>query len=366
MKKTLWIVCSLPLIFLCVGFGWLSQSKSSKETVYSENSDFETLMGKNLEVWQFVQTQEDLDNLSFYKSIFEKNKSLLNEPLTSVKIPKVIHFIWIGPKPFPRESIENIKSWIAYHPDWTVKFWTDRHRPLPHPHMKMQLLTDFKFHQLEDCFHQSENYAEKADVWRYEILVQEGGVYIDHDVKCMRSFDVLNHAYELYCGLELPSQTTLSSSVHVTNNLIGSIPNHPVLVESLSWLKNNWQRIENLYPGKDKEAVIDRISHRTFSAFLQAVREKTDASRPIMIFPAYYFNAPKDKSAIFARHLYAGTWFENESKFEKMTRERLMLLSKKTNKILLFCGIVGVLNILGFGFFAFQFRQLKKKYDKVS
>jgi len=359
MKKTLWIVCSLPVLLLIVGVSMIVGGKKQAQAKQPISETFEVMMGKLLPCWQFVQTKEDFDNLNYYKKLFEKNKIFLHSSSHQTKIPKVIHFIWIGPRPFPRESIENVKSWMAHHPDWTVKFWTDRSRPLPHPEMKVQMLSDFKFLMLEDYFHLSDNYAEKADVWRYEILFQEGGVYVDHDVKCLKSFDSLNAAYDMYCGLELPTQTTLSSSIHVTNNLIGIVPGHPVLLYSMEWLKSNWDEIEKLYPGKEREAVIDRVSHRSFAAFLEAVRKKSDLSHRDIVFPAYYFNAPTDESAIFARHLYAGTWFENETKFEKMARKRLMLLSKKANKVLLFCGVATALNLLGFGFLAFQFRKLK-------
>jgi hypothetical protein len=355
------MVCSLPLFLLIGGIWWLTDSKKQEEPKLPMAENFEVLMGKELPSWQFVQTKEDWENLSFFQTLFEKNKIFLDAAAAQTRIPKVIHFIWIGPNPFPRESVENVKSWIAQHPNWTVKFWTDRNRPLPHPEMQLQLLSDFKFIMLEDCFHDSDNYAEKADVWRYEILFQEGGVYVDHDVKCIKSFDSLNSAYDLYCGLELPSQTTLSSSVHVTNNLIGVVARHPILHYCLDWLKNNWNLIGKLYPGKEREAVIDRVSHRTFAAFLDGVRQKINTSHRDIVFPAYYFNAPKDELAIFARHLYAGTWFENETKFEKMARQRLMLLSKKVNKILLFCGVTTGMNFLGFLFLAFQFRKLKKQ-----
>ena len=215
------------------------------------------------------------------------------------------------------------------------------------------------FTTLKACYDKSENWAEKADVLRYEILYREGGVYLDHDVKCVQSLSTPCQSFEFFCGLELPSQTPLSSSVHVTNNLIASRPKHPILKQSIDWLADNWDRIETLYPGKDRDATILRVANRSFSAFAHSVRQLAGQDgRRDMVFPAFYFNAPTDKQAIFARHLYAGTWFENESAFEKMTRQRLMGLSKKVNKILLFVGALSGLNLIGF---AFLFVQMRKK-----
>lgn len=346
--------CVLLILSSLLFIGCAKAKPEKQRTV-----DFESLMGKDLPAWQYVQTQEDYDNLHFYRSLFEKNKPLLQGHLNAAKIPKVLHFIWVGPKNFPNESVENVKSWMAKNPDWTIKFWTDRKRPLPHPAMQLQLVQNLKFLKLEECYRLSDNYAEKSDLLRYEILFQEGGVYVDHDIKCFGSFDSLNNAYDLYCGLELPSETPLSSSVHPTNNLIAARAGHPILKQCMSWLADNWDRIEKEYPGKDKEAVIQRVGHRTFNAFADAVKTLAGKeSQSDMVFPAFYFNAPSDKLALLARHLYAGTWFENESPFEKMTRERLMMITKKTNKILLFFGVATALNLIGL---AAVFLTIKKK-----
>nr|NGX27518.1 hypothetical protein [Chlamydiota bacterium] len=64
--------------------------------------------------------------------------------------------------------------------------------------------------------------------------------------------------------------------------------------------------------------------------------------------PSYYFNAPKLEWALYAQHQYKGTWFENESTFEKNARKRLMMLSKKTNKLLLAVAVLAGINLLGF------------------
>jgi hypothetical protein len=352
MKKTLFIHYFLPVLL------FLTACQKKDAGPSTDKTNFESLMGKGLPAWQYVQTKEDVENLSYFRKIFEQNIHLLPVHKQELKIPKVIHFIWIGPKNFPRESVENVKSWMARHPDWTVKFWTDRPRPLPHPHMQVAFVQDLKFLKLSECYRKSDNYAEKSDLLRYEILYQEGGVYVDHDVKCFKPFDTLNSSYDLYCGLELPSASPLSSSVNVTNNLIGARPGHPVIKNCLEWLPSKWEEIEKLYPGKDKDAVIQRVSHRTFAAFTDSVRQLAGKQGNVdMVFPAFYFNAPKDAFALMARHLYEGTWFENETPFEKMARERLMIITKKTNKILLFTALVSGINLIGFIILFLKFRK---------
>jgi hypothetical protein len=353
--------------FLCVitiAFFMSFNFSCNKQQNQKQEKNFEDLMGKGLTCWQYVQTKEDWENLQFFKDIFIKASSSAGYEKAiekETRIPRVIHFIWLGPKEFPPHSVQNIKSWIAKHPDWTVKFWTDRKRPLPHPSMKMQYVQDFPFLQLKSLFYDSNNYGEKSDVLRYEILLQEGGIYVDHDVQCLRSFEDMNQKYDFFCGLETPSETFLSSSVHVTNNLIASKPGHPILRHGMNWLCEHWKEIEDQYPGNDKESVINRIAHRTFASFSESVRLLAGKESRDIVFPAFYFNAPDLSNAIYARHEYAGTWFENETPFEKMARERLMLLSKKANKILLACGILTALNCIGFVFLFFFLQRAKKR-----
>jgi hypothetical protein len=328
-----------------------------KKKAPEETNDFETLMGKAHPAWQHVQTKEDFDNLKFFRSIYEKNIGFLEMKSAMMRIPKVIHFIWIGPKPFPRESVENVKSWIAKHPDWSFKFWTDRERPLPHKQMEFARVQDLQFLKLYDCYKKSDNYAEKSDILRYEILYQEGGIYVDHDVKCVQSFEPLNKAYDLYCGMELPYPTSLSSSLLPTNNLLGARQGHTILRRCMEWLSENWDRIDHEYPGKDKDAVINRVSHRTFFVLGECFKlfANKEGNRDIAM-PTFYFNAPEDRQALYSRHLYKGTWFENESEFEKLVRERLVKITKKTNRLLLIFGLFSLLNAIGFTLLFFKYR----------
>ncbi|HVW98920.1 MAG TPA: glycosyltransferase, partial [Candidatus Babeliaceae bacterium] len=254
LRRWIYLLVALPLLVGC------SKKKDPKD-----KADFEMLMGKEMtERWQYVQTPEDFENLKFFKTVYDKNISFLHAKSTMFHVPKVIHFIWIGPKPFPRDSVENVRSWVAKHPDWTFKFWTDRDRPLPHKQMQRARIQDLQFIKLYDCYKKSDNYAEKSDLLRLEILYQEGGIYVDHDQKCFRSFEPLNKAYDFYCGMELPYKTSLSSSVLPTNNLLGSRPGHILLKQQMDWLVDNWDRIGNEYPGTDRDSVINRVSHRTF------------------------------------------------------------------------------------------------------
>lgn len=355
MKHLLWI------LMLCFLAGACQKKTQIK---FPSSDDFESLTGKDLPAWEYVQTKEDFEHLDFFKRMYELRKGLLTASSGAERIPKIVHFIWVGPRPFPRESVENVRTWMAKNPEWTFNFWTDRNRPLPCPGMKLRKVQDLKFLKLKDCFAKADNPAEKSDLLRCEILYQEGGVYVDHDVKCFKSFDPFNKSYDFYCGIDMPNTSSLPSCVFTTNNLIGARPGHPILMHCMQNLVEKWDQISEEYPGADRDSVLNRVLHRTFWLFGEAVKSAgNQGENRDIVFPAYYFDAPKDELALFARHQYAGTWHETETSFEKMVRQRLMYLSKKSNKILLFVGAVSVINLIGLIFIFFKIKDKWKQQN---
>lgn len=339
-------------LILLVLIGCISVFSTSchkkKEIQRPTSDDFESLTGKDLPVWEYIQTKEDIAHLNLFREMYDAQRGFLNVSSGTFRIPKIVHFIWIGPRPFPRESVENVRTWMAKNPECTFYFWTDRERPVPVPGMKIQKIQDLNFLKLKECFSKSDNYGEKSDLLRYEILYQQGGIYVDHDVKCFKSFDVLNKAYDFYCGIDMPYTSSLPSCVYTTNNIIGAKEGHPILMRCMEMLAEKWDQVESDYPGSDRDAMLNRVLHRTFWMFGEAVKQVSnqEGNRDI-VFPAYYFDAPKDELAIFARHQYSGSWHETESDFEKMVRQRLMTLTKKSNQMLLIFGILAGLNLTG-------------------
>ena len=308
--------------------------------------DFAYLMGKETTFWKHVQTPEDFDQITHFEKIYQNGLRHQKQAIGE-SIPKTIHFIWVGPKAFPKTSKKNVESWANLHPGWTLKFWTDRARPLPHPRMKMVIIKPSHFKTLGKHFDESTNYAEKSDILRYEILKQDGGIYVDHDVVCYQAFDELFDKHQFFCAVEPPHKPIATSSISVCNNIIASVPNHPIMDKAIQKVQSRWDVITKMYPGSDQESVIYRVFNRTFCPFDESVTElATKSSYRDMVFPAGYFNRMDGTLAVFANHEYLGTWYKTEDPYETLVRRRLMKMAKKMNKILLVCGASVVLNIM--------------------
>src|SRR5580692_3619317 len=72
---------------------------------------------------KYLQTWEDKKRLGQFAALYEMAQKRENP---AGEIPKTLHFIWLGPKPFPAASVSNVKGWIDRHEGWKVKFWSDQ------------------------------------------------------------------------------------------------------------------------------------------------------------------------------------------------------------------------------------------------
>lgn len=164
----------------------------------------------------FIETSSrDTKNypwLAEYIPNYQTNNYLVAEWNKEPLIPKIIHQIWIGGE-VPEKFKEMMHSWQEKHPDWVYKLWTDKD------------IESFEFYNVRQ-FKNAVNLGEKSDIWRYEILSKFGGVYLDIDYECLKSLDPLHHTAKFYASCAVGDGL-------IGNGVIGSIPNHPILIECM-------------------------------------------------------------------------------------------------------------------------------------
>jgi hypothetical protein len=233
------------------------------------------------------------------------------------EIPKILHFIWLGPKPFPESSLANVKGWIDNHTGWKVKFWTDLGQSAPDDRMEVRVFDKFPLEELKELYYRCDNFGERSQILRYSVLISEGGVYIDHDAACVRAIDPLQESHDFFCGMEPLGPTILSSSVNPSPHLLASTPQHPILKSAKKWLIGQWDRLEVQYPGSDLSSVFNRVQRRAFHALSVGIKEAhVRAGRKDVVFPPNYFSLPTRNNALFAWHLHSGSWHQKEGAAE--------------------------------------------------
>jgi mannosyltransferase OCH1-like enzyme len=298
-------------------------NKEKHQTDIDFTKDFDSL----LETDFFMQSKKffakgDYEEMQFYKSIYEKNwERLFGDKRDSRSIPPVIHFIWVGSKPFPSKSKDNIDSWIRHHPDWKVKFWTDQANALcPVECMEKHLIDELPMSHLGNFLRHTDNPAEKADLLRYEILYQEGGIYADHDIQCYQSFGRLTQRFDFYAVLEPPHYIPgYSYAIFPTNALIGCCPEHPILQKTMQHISQHWEPVGKQFAGKEKTFI--RVLNRTFTAFAAGIKEDIFSGNYVnIILPAsFLFDSQKIPREIVQKrihnycclgnHMFDSTWY---------------------------------------------------------
>lgn len=204
--------------------------------------------------------------LKKFERIYNKDK--VKEALSSrLKIPKLIHQIWLGGNP-PERYRQFMDSWKALA-SWKYRLWTDADLPeFDHPLLKQDL-----------------SLVEKADVLRLEILSKYGGLYVDTDVMCVNEnfFDFANRQYSFYAGLEPLENYYLEASenfyLRCGTAIIAGKKGHPLISKCLEEIEHNYA----IHPGKWPVT-------KTGPDFVtQMITSNSNLLRGGMIFPPTFF-----------------------------------------------------------------------------
>jgi len=148
------------------------------------------------------------------------------------RIPRKIHQIWLG-SPLPEDLKLAVSTWQNWE-GWEYKLWTDE--DLSHIQLRNRKLFD-----------SLSNFGEKSDLLRYEILSQQGGLYLDVDCICLNpSFFELAHLnFDFYAGLE-PLENT-RYRISCCNALFGCSPKHPIIEALNDSLEANIAEVPDKY-----------------------------------------------------------------------------------------------------------------------
>lgn len=158
-------------------------------------------------------------------------------------IPKILHFIWVGDE---KQRPDNcIASWVRHNPDWTIKVWGN---------------ASLKDTEWINAAHMQEMYGRElngvADMMRWEILYNEGGLVIDADSICLRPLsDELLDCDAFACwesemarpGLIAAGYFGCSAGNKFVGRIILDIKNEPSVINDMAWKTVGPQRLTDSY-----------------------------------------------------------------------------------------------------------------------
>lgn len=106
-------------------------------------------------------------------------------------IPKIIHQIWFqGYDKLPKHLHDFHKSWKEMHPDYQIIVWDE---------ISISQVVSTMNDDIIDMYHSYKKMIQKIDLAKYIILYNYGGIYIDMDVKSLKSLDILLDKNEFEC-----------------------------------------------------------------------------------------------------------------------------------------------------------------------
>lgn len=169
-------------------------------------------------------------------------------------IPKIIHYVWVGPKPLTPLAKRCIKSWGKCLPGYEIKLWNEENSPMDSEYIKKM--------------YKKKQWAFVSDYIRFWVLARDGGIYLDTDTEVLKSFDdLLEHG--AFFG-ETKDGVTAAG-------VIGAVPHHPCIKDILK-----------VYDTDNKFNTI-RTSPRTVTQVLQE-----NKYQDVIVYGYEYFNPCDD------------------------------------------------------------------------
>ena len=239
---------------------------------------------------------------NYCRGISEGEAVYVKEP----KIPKKIHYMWLGGKAIPKHIQKCIDSWKAYCPDYEIIEWNESNYDLSkNPYMKEA--------------YEAKAYGFVPDYARLDILHQHGGIYLDTDVELIRNLDPLLFQ-KCFCCLEKWQDISFGGCS-------GSIPGHPTIKkfldarEELRFINPDGTQNRNTCGFYDTQTAL-KLGYR-INGETQTIEEMNVFAYDYFI-PYDYMTGQLTKTEhTYSIHWYNGGWMTEEMKLanENVKRE---------------------------------------------
>ncbi|HEX7905860.1 MAG TPA: glycosyltransferase [Chitinophagaceae bacterium] len=142
-------------------------------------------------------------------------------------IPKIIHYCWFGGHEIPKESVIYIQEWKEFNPEWEIVLWNEQNSPMDIPYMQKAL--------------KERKWANMSNFIRLYALLEQGGIYMDTDVKLIKPLDFL---CENSCFFGFEEGEEKNEIFWVNNAVCGAEKSHPFIRESYSYLLKSFDGSE--------------------------------------------------------------------------------------------------------------------------
>lgn len=205
-------------------------------------------------------------------------------------IPKIVHYCWFGGQDLPAVEQSCINSWKKLLPDYEFKRWDESSIDLcEFPYMKEA--------------YDNKKYAFVSDVVRMIALVEEGGIYLDTDVKLLSSLNAFL-TDDAFCGYENRS--------NIGTAIIGAVDHFPIFEEMINYYKSHHFVLED---GSFDQTTNVQILSRLLDARGYVRKNEETLVDGLHIYERHLFYPKKQRDGSFdinsecvAVHFGSGSW----------------------------------------------------------
>lgn len=218
------------------------------------------------------------------------------------KIPKKIHYVWVGGQEKPKDIKKCMKTWKEHFAGYEIKEWNESN-------------FDINSHPFCKAAYNAKKWAYVSDYIRAYVIYNEGGIYLDTDIILLDNFDdfLKNRAFVGFENVD-----------HPFTAVFGAEKNHPFVKRMLD------------YYDEIKEYNFDFISNNTISVSDILINEygaiKNNEYQilkdDIALYEDNVLCNPSENSTSI--HIFTGTWLEEKKNIKyKIVKFLKLRLNKK-------------------------------------
>lgn len=224
------------------------------------------------------------------------------------KIPKKIHYIWLGTKEFDKVSIKCMKTWKEILPDYEIIKWSD---------LECKDIINSNLYAKQA--YELKKYAFVSDYLRLYILYNYGGIYMDTDVQIFKPIDkfLCDNAFSCF-----------ENNKQIPTALMAAARGNEWISMLLHYYDN--REFINEFGEMDLTTNVEIISELSKKYGFKPNGQEQILRSGVHIYTKDYFcpidtvNKKKDMFTenTYAAHLYNGSW-------RSPTRQKLSKIKKK-------------------------------------
>lgn len=212
----------------------------------------------------------------------------------NARIPKIVHYIWLGGRPLDKLSIKCMETWKRHLSNYEVRRWSD-----------VECIDIIKSNDYAREAYELKKYAFVSDYLRVFILYHYGGVYMDTDVEVFKPIDRFLNDEAFSC---------FENSSQIPTALMGSAKGN-------AWMKMllddyNDRHFVNADGSLDLRTNVDVITKLSMDWGLIPNGEEQVLQSGVHIYTKDYFCPLDTKDSrnnvftenTYAAHLYNGSW----------------------------------------------------------